>query len=398
MPRNEALRALILSYADQIADELFRLSDSIFRNPEPGFKEYKAVELLTGFLRTKGFEVKTGCAGLETAFVAAKRGGQRGPSIAFVAEYDALPEIGHGCGHNMIGTAACGAAASVASVMDRLDGAVYVIGCPAEEGAVEGAGGKVFLVEAGYFDHIDAAMMVHPASRYVVAGGSLARVAVAFSFECGEPSRALDAANLTFNAINSLRQQLPPGVKIHGVLKCDGAPSGTAPRRAKIRLYVRGATLKDLHQAEDRVKRCAEGAARVTGVRVEFRYTAPKYQNLIPNRALGEAFASNLRALGVRVDETDDSGAGSTDMGNVSHVVPCIHPYIAVVPRGVAGHTKEFGESTLTKEAHAGMLIGVKAMALTAFDLLSDPLLLKAVREEFSRNFKTSTSAPSTEY
>ncbi len=400
-----------------MAPGLCSLSDRIFHNPELGFSEYKASGWLSQFLADHGFEVEMGVAGMNTAFRAylpgtprpgpARRGatpaqcgevpgsspGQSAdPVVALLAEYDALPEIGHGCGHNIIGVAACGAAAAVRGVLGEIRGTVVVYGCPAEEGAVLGAGGKVALVRQGYFDGVDAAMMIHPASRYVVSSKSLARAALKIVFRGGEAGEGVQsAALLAFNAINALRQHLTPGARVHGVIASgDLLPARTevAAGRCEIRAYVRAPNTPEMEACVAKVKDCACGAALAAGCEIEFGYTSPTYEEMVTNEELAAAFAANLKALGVDVEEGLDAGTGSTDMGNVSHVTPSLHAYVATCPRGVPGHTREFGRATLTQDAHENMLTGVKALAMTVVDLLGDPAFLAKVKAEFERTVR----------
>lgn len=372
--RKQVLKRLAVERVQSMAPELWALSDRIFHNPELGFAEHRASAWLTEFLASKGFTVERGVAGMETAFVASASGASDGPRIAFLAEYDALPDIGHGCGHNVIGVAACGAAVAVADALKDTAGTALVFGCPAEEGAVLGAGGKVELIRHGCFEGVDAAMMIHPASRYVVSSKSSARAALELAFR---GAAAQDACLMTFNAINSLRQHLRHGVKIHGIV------AGEETGRSAIRAYVRAPTTGALWEYEERVKECARGAALACDCEVEFQYTSPTYEELITNSEIAAAFSENLRLLGIQVEEYVDAGTGSTDMGNVSHVVPSLHAYVATCPRGVPGHTREFGRATLTQAAHDAMLVGVQAMAMTAIDLLEEPGLLARAKSEF---------------
>jgi amidohydrolase len=388
-----SLKDRAVGRAAALAPTLCSLSDRIFHNPEIGFAERKASMWLTEFLQANGFQVERGLAGMETSFSGRVHGKSPGPVVALLAEYDALPEIGHGCGHNLIGVASCGAAAAVAGLMPELRGSLVVFGCPAEEGAVPGAGGKIALLRSGYFEGVDAAMMVHPASRYVVRSRSSARTALRIAFTGGDGQAA---CLLTFNAINSLRAHLGPSVKIHGIMSASvgagegRAVSGWVPAgEFEIRAYVRAPDSIRTAFCEERVKDCARGAAMAAGCDVEFSYTSPPYEELLTNGELASAFASNLEALGVSVEEHLDAGTGSTDMGNVSHATAALHAYIATCPRGIAGHTREFGRATLTQAAHEGMMVGVKALAMTVIDLLEDADLLRRVRTEFEKAART---------
>jgi amidohydrolase len=345
-----------LAQIESHRDRLLELSDRIYSEPELGFQEHRAAQRLSAVLEEAGFRVDRGVAGMATAFVA-RRGGGPGPRIAILAEYDALPEIGHGCGHNIIGTAAVGAGLALAPLMAALGGELLVIGCPAEEGAVDNAGGKVVLVEAGWFDNVDAAMMVHPSTRNAVGGTSNARVALELKFHgknahaAGAPHEginALDAAIQSFNGWNALRQHLKPDVRIHGIITRGGVSPNIVPDYAEVRMYVRSRDFTYLKEVEEKVKNCARGAALATGARVEFRYTAKPYYNLVTNRTLASAFADNLSALGLEVSRDDGGSTGSTDMGNVSHVTAAIHPYLAICPPGVAAHSREFAAASVS--------------------------------------------------
>lgn len=390
----ETLKKRIKDNVERVKERLFSLSDAMYADPELGLQEYKSSRMLVELLRDYGFEVETGTAGMPTAFKAVKRSKKPGATVAILAEYDALPEIGHGCGHNIIGTSACGASVALAPLMDEIGGTLVVLGTPAEEGAVDGAGGKVNMVEAGVFQDVDAAMMIHPSQMDGVMNTSNARVAMEISFRgktahaAGVPHEginALDAAILTFNNWNALRQHVKPDVRIHGIITKGGVSPNIIPDYAEIRMYCRAAEMEYLKEVEEKVRKCAEGAAMATGATVSFRYTANTYSNLITNTVMAQAFADNLEDLGRVVPPPEKRvGGGSTDMGNVSHVVPSIHPYIAICKPGEAtSHSREFAKATLTEAGHKGLVDGAKALAMTACDLLTNPELLAKAKAEF---------------
>ncbi len=387
------LKAKAGKVIDELAPSLIAMSDAIHAEPELGLQEVKAAARLTGLLEQKGLAVRRGVAGMKTAFVAGKDGRGPGPKVAILAEYDALPEIGHGCGHNIIGTAAAGAGIAVAAVMGELDGTVLVVGSPAEEGAVDNAGGKVTLVEDGLFKDIDAAIMVHPSSRTSVEGTSTAREAMEISFKgraahaAGAPHEGindLDAAILTFNGINALRQHLKDDVRIHGVITKGGVAPNIVPDYSEIRLYVRSNDRTYLAQTVEKVRNCAQGAALATGATVSFRKTANTYENMRTNRTLAAAMQANLEALGQKVEKPERPGSGSTDMGNVSQVAPAVHAYIAICGKNVVGHSREFAQATITDAGHLAIVDGAKALAMTVIDLLADGDLRRRVKEEFA--------------
>lgn len=387
---HERLRQAI----DDMSGELFAISKRMYDEPELGHAEVKSSRLLQDFLRAHGVAVEAPVAGMETAFRGTVAGKADTPVVALMAEFDALPEVGHGCGHNIIGTAACGAAAALATMAGDLPGAVQVLGSPAEEGGVENAGGKVLMVRAGLFNKVDAAIMIHPSSHNMVETSSTAREALEISFH-GKPAHAagapyeginaLEACILMFNGINSLRQHVKPDVRIHGIITKGGVAPNIVPEFAQARVYVRAADRRYLAEVVERVKHCAEGAALATGAKVTFRNFANTYENMRTNRVIAEAMAANFRELGYAVEDGQGGGAGSTDMGNVSHVVPAVHAYIAICDRGIPGHSREFAEVTVAESGRAGLLASAKILACTAYDLLSQPDLIRRAWEEFDR-------------
>lgn len=395
---NGGLKDRARATLDRLSSRLFEVSDRMYAEPEVGLKEVKSSKVLVSLLEEAGFEVETGLADMPTSFKAIKKGRADGPVIAILAEYDALPEIGHGCGHNIIGTAAVGAGMALAGTMDEVKGTLIVLGSPAEEGAVDGAGGKVRLVKAGAFRGIDAAMMFHPSQRDMVMATSNARVAMEISFHGKtahaaaaphEGINALDAAILTFNNWNALRQQLKEDARIHGIITRGGASPNIIPDYAEIRMYCRAKDMAYLAEVEKRVRACAEGAAMATGAKISFRYTAETYSNMVTNETLANAFAVNLETLGRKAQPPESrSGGGSTDMANVSHEVPSVHAYVAICkPDEATSHSREFAKATLTEAGHKGLLDGAKALAMTVVDAFTDPALLAAAKNEFYGKF-----------
>lgn len=393
-----ALKDRVRAEVDRLSAKLLSTSDAMYEEPEIGLKEFKSSAALVGLLKEAGFAVETGLADMPTSFRAVKQGKPGGSTLAIMAEYDALPEIGHGCGHNIIGTAAIGAGMALSSVMNDVQGTLIVYGSPAEEGAVDGAGGKVRLVKAGAFKGVDAAIMFHPSQKDMVLATSNARVAMEIVFRgktahaAGAPHEginALDAAIQTFNNWNALRQQLKEDVRIHGIITKGGASPNIIPDYSEIRMYCRAKDMGYLREVEEKVRKCAEGAALATGCKVAFRYTAETYSNMVTNVTLANAFAANLTALGRNVVPPEEkSGGGSTDMANVSHEVPAVHAYVAICKPGeAASHSREFAKATLTETGHKALLDGAKGLAMTALDIFTDPALLKAAKDEFCAKF-----------
>lgn len=394
MSNIDELKQRVLDDVDARRDELIRTSDTIHANPELAFQEFEAVALLTSILEREGFAVQRGVAGLETAFVASYVS-QKGdkPVVALLAEYDALAELGHACGHNIIGTASVGAGLAVQSVLDQLPGTIQVVGTPAEEGG----GGKVIMAEAGVFDDMDAAMMVHPSTRTMTRRGSLACYELKMEFfgqaahAAGSPDKginALDACILTFNNISALRQQLPDDIRIHGIITHGGAAPNIIPDYVAAEFLVRAAEKDDALTVLDKVKDCARAGALAAGAEVKLTCADQYYANMVPSTVLADLFDANLAALGreVQLPEPNER-MGSTDMGNVSHVVPALHSYVTIAPEEVAGHSPEFRAAAASPEGHAGLLDAAKSLAMTAVDLFSNPELVDAAWEEHRARF-----------
>ncbi len=380
-------KSSIYAAIDAMLPQFIAISDWMYHHPEIGHQEHQAAAMLAAELGAHGFAVEMPYAGLATAFKAVYKGGD-GPTVALLAEYDALPNIGHGCGHNIIGCAAVLAAIGLKEGLRDCRGTVIVFGAPAEEGAVDNAGGKVFLIEHGAFVGVDAALMVHPAARNVIGGSSNAREALEIVFK-GKPAHAagspheginaLDAAIQTFNGFNALRQHVLSDVRIHGIISEGGVAPNIVPERAVIRLYVRARDADYLATVVDKVMNCARAGALATGAEVQFRQTAKRYKNMLNNPVLSAVFKSNMEALGEKIEETEVSGAGSTDMANVSHEVPAIHPYICISESKLVGHSREFADATITPTAHAALSMGAKALAGTVADIFSSADIQRAI-------------------
>lgn len=389
----DVLKQNVRSAVDDLADDLIALSDWMYEHPELGLQEYEAAERLTALLERHDATVERGIAGLPTAFRAVMPGSSGSPTVAIIAEYDALPEVGHGCGHNIIATAAIGASIALGSVGNDLPGSVIVLGCPAEESAVPNAGGKIYLLEAGYFDDVDAAIMVHPLNENRI-GSSSSLVAHGLEFEFfgraahaaaapHEGINALDAVIQTFNGVSALRQHVKPDVRIHGVITNGGGAPNVIPPYASARFRVRAATPSDAGDIVRKVVRCAEAGALAAGARLEWREYIKPYFNMVPNQTIGHAFGSNLGDLGLVLRRSlPQDGSGSTDFGNVSHKVPAVEAYLRICGPEAGWHTQEVAAATITAEGHAAILNGAKGLAMTAIDLLTDSKLLQQAREE----------------
>ncbi len=363
----------------------------IGNSPELGFAEVKAARLLSGALKEAGFQVTQSIAGLETAFCGVL--GQGRPNIALLCEYDALPELGHACGHNLIGAASVGAALGLAPFMGQLGGKLTVLGTPAEETG----SGKVILANSGFFADVDAAMMFHPASENLLMATSNALDAYEFEFKGKaahaadspeEGINALDGVIALFNGINALREHLPDGVRIHGIISAGGEAPNVVPARAAARFYIRAPKRSMLKDVTAKVLKIAEGAALMSGTQVRWHEFELGTDNMVPNRALARAFGRNLQSLGIRDIEEFAEGRGSSDMGNVSRAVPAIHPYLSI-GQGLTAHTPEFAKASVSERGLQAAVVAAKALAYTAVDLLTDQSLLEAVQQEHVRSRET---------
>ena len=376
---------------DRLGDDLERLSRQIHDNPELCYQEVKAAGWLTEFLSRQGLKVERGVGGVDTAFRATLETGA-GPTIGIMCEYDALPSIGHACGHNAIAAAGAGAGAALAAVREALPkGRVVVIGTPAEEGG----GGKVKLIKAGVFRDVDAAMMCHGWDQWIVHQDLLGIVRVSFEFtgkaahasaDPWEGVNALDAVIQTFNNVSLLRQQVKPTARIHGIVTNGGAAPNIIPELAACLFYVRAADLEYMWRLHARVIACAEGAARATGATLKVvDYGESAYEPLKRNETLLDVFRANLRALGETEAPEVRDRLGSSDVGNVSQVIPCIQPLMKIAPQGTPIHSRDFEAAAIAPLAREGTLKAAKMMARTAYDLLADPALVARAKQEFAK-------------
>ncbi|MFS0765805.1 M20 family metallopeptidase [Peribacillus phoenicis] len=366
-------------------------SQAIHAKPEIGNQEFFASDTLTGILRNEGFEVTRNIAGHETGFIAKKTSSKKGPTIAFLAEYDALPGLGHACGHNIIGTTSVAAGISLAQVLEETGGEVIVFGTPAEEGGPNGSA-KGSFVKHGLFDGVDAAILIHPGGQTRVTSPFLAVDPLDFHFygksahaaaAPEEGVNALDAVIQLFNGINALRQQLPAEVKIHGIITNGGEAPNIIPEYASARFYIRATTWKLCQEVSNKIRAVAEGAALATGSTVKVERFQNEVLDFIINPVLDELLKEELAQLGEAVAPRKESGFGSTDAGNVSHVVPTAHPYIKIGHDGLIAHTNEFRDCAKSPVGDKAILTGAKALALTGYKLFTDKDLLDKVKAAF---------------
>ena len=383
---------------DRHADRLLEVSHRIHERPELSFEEHFAHDLLCEVLESEGVATERHAHGLETAFVG--RAGSGGPDVAVCLEYDALPEIGHACGHNIIAAAGLGAGLAAAAVADSCGGRVSIMGTPAEEGG----GGKVIMIRDGAFDHVEAAVMVHPAAADLRSMDTLAIQQIHATYTGAEahaaaaPHRgrnALDAAVLGYVNVAALRQHILPTERVHGVFAHGGDRPNIVPSRAETAWYVRSPTAAGLEDLTQRVAACLEAGATAAGCEVILDWIDPPYADMIDVDPMLDRYAANASRLGRQVAAPDESCCvvGSTDMGDVSYVVPSIHPMIQASDPGVAIHTAEFARFAGSASGDRAVLDGAKAMAWTIADLWLEPGLLEEAQAAFERNRAVRTGA-----
>ena len=386
-------RRLVVAAVDERAELLLDVSHRIHQRPELLFEEHFASDLLASTLEGEGFVVDRGAHGLETAFVGRPgddgRGGD-GPRIAVLCEYDALPGIGHACGHNVIAAAGLGAGLAAATVVAAAGGRLDVIGTPAEEGG----GGKVVLGDRGAFDGVDAALAIHPAGIDLIEPQVIAIATYEIEYfgqmahAAAAPDKgrnALDAAVLGYNAVAALRQHMASTDRVHGVFLEAGEKPNMVPHHTVAQWYVRSATAASLHGLKARVLACLEAGAAAAGCTMEVHQPWPEYTDLRHNRPLGELYRANSARLGREVADPTPATRlmVSTDMGNVSYRVPTIHPIVKISPADVGLHSAAFATWAASAEGDRGVLDAAKAMAMTAVDLWLRPDAMAEVRAAF---------------
>jgi amidohydrolase len=391
-------------HLNDLAPQILDLSHHVFDHPELCFEEHEAVAAVARLVRAQGIEIEVGTFGLPTSFRA--RIGHGAPVVAILAEYDALPGIGHGCGHNVICASGVGAFLALAKVAEELPGTVELIGTPAEEGG----SGKELIARAGGFADVDAAMMIHPGvydvGTYPPQGMRTVNVvyrgleahAAAMPFM---GRNALDAVVAAYSGVAQLRQHMLPSDRIHGVILDGGSRPNIVPGRAEASFYVRSRRPETMRELSSRVQEIFEAAAHMTGTDVEVQWDPyPEEKSVKTNRALMERFAVGMRRRGRTVlgqQTLEVPLNGSTDFGNVSHLVPGIHPVVAMASPGVAGHSLEFAAEARGPRGDRAALDGAFGLAATAADFLHDSSLRASAREEFMAAFEHATVTQATE-
>ena len=392
----------------QVVEKYGKISDAIWSYAELGLQEFKSSKLLADNLEQAGFRVERGLAGMPTCFVASYGTGK--PVIGILGEFDALPMLsqkgrvpkqnpiiegapGHGCGHNIIGTAAVGAGIAARLAAEKVGGTILVFGTPAEEHV----GGKVVMAERGAFEGIDVGMMVHPRGAHNWLGlRNLAMINLEVEF-WGKPAHAsaapwdginaLEAMLQSFNGINSLRQHIKNNARIHGVITDGGKVANVIPEHSAGTFMVRALDDAYLDELSEKVLNCFKAAALSTGARLEYRWGF-RCSAMRHNYTLIQLWADNMQTLGRTVQEIGDTPTGSTDMGNVSVIAPSMHPYIAISPRPLTPHSAEFATAAASDTGMEGLIDAAKALAMTAADVISQPEALSQIREEFLNTSK----------
>ncbi len=384
----ETERAGIGSAVDGLMAELWALASFLHEHPELSGEEFQAREHVVTYLRAKGFQCTTGVAGIETAFVAWK-GERRRPAVGFIAEYDALPELGHACGHNLIAASAVGAAVALASACPELSGQICVIGTPAEETSKLHV--KQTMLDHGVFDELDIALMMHPSDRTTTMGRNLAVDSVEFRFG-GRPAHAskyphlgasaLDAALLTMTALEFLREHVRSDVRLHGIITDGGLRPNIVPEHAALEYMVRAENRSYLNEIKERVINCARAGALATGTELAVCYEAGNDNKLLVP-LLSDLLLAEASQVGADQILEPEKELGSTDFGNVSHRLPAATLKVAFVPAGTPGHTRTWTEAAKSGQARKAIEVAAKAMALATERILANPQLLEGIRAQF---------------
>ena len=391
----KTLKHEVCDAIDALADEILKVSHEIHAHPELAFEEVRASRLLADTASKRGLEARLGAFGLETAIAADF--GASGPTVALLSEYDALPGIGHACGHNIIATTALGAALGLAALGARLPGRVRWLGTPAEERG----GGKELMARKGAFEGVDAALMVHPSGVDLATMPCIAIAELEVTYRgvaahaSAMPERgvnALDALVIVYQAIAALRQHIRTTERLHGIITDGGQAPNVVPERAAGRFYARAANAPQLAELKPRVEGCFRAGAAATGATLELVWGDVDYLDLNTSWPLARRYQANAESLGrtfFPYEKLPPGVLGSTDMGNVSHRVPAIHPMIAVSPPHVSIHNAEFTKWAGSEAGDRAVLDGAKALAMTALDFFCDA----GLRAEVERAFAASTSS-----
>lgn len=384
------LKKQVCDIIDGMADELVEASHAIHAKPEIAFEEKFAHGLLTDKVEAAGLTVERHACGLDTAFISSF--GEGDMEVGILSEYDALPGIGHACGHNIIATTGLGASLALAKLNGALPGKVRYLGTPAEESG----NGKELMARQGAFDGLDAAMMVHPAGIDLITMPSLAvnEVRVTYTGKAAHASampfagvNALDALVTAYQSIAQLRQHIKQSERIHGIFNEAGLAPNIVPDHAVGTFYVRAENGLALAELKSRVQNCFEAGALAAGCEVQIDWALGDYLEIKDSWAIAERYKQNAESLGrdfFPLEKMPSSGAGSTDMGNISHRVPSIHPMIACAPPSVVIHNPEFAKWAASERGDKAVIDGAKSLAMTAIDVLTDKKMMQQAKEDFA--------------
>ncbi|WP_334103242.1 M20 family metallopeptidase [Mesotoga prima] len=386
------MKKKIIRDLDSISLELVDISKRIFDYAELSFEEYRSADLLVKYLESKGFEIKRpAIKTLPTSFIASAGCGQ--PKISLMAEYDALPSIGHACGHNIICSSSIGAAVAVkeSGFLETVEGSIFVIGCPAEESG----GAKRDLVREGIFSNMDLGLIIHPAS--MSTGYDIAYALKRFKVEyhglsahaAADPSKgvnALDAVIHMFNGISALRQQLPEKVRVHGIISNGGQSFNTIPNYSSAEIGIRALTMAEVDNVVEKFERIVQAGSIATGCTYEITQTE-QMEDVLVNVPLANLLDRNFELLGEKTTmRRYEQGVGSTDVGSVSHAIPAIQGYIDITQgRDIPTHTEEFAQASNSEFGYQAMIRAAKALALTVYDLLTEKRLVQEVKDYFAQ-------------
>lgn len=388
------LREKIVAYADQ-QDTVYRqIAMDIHAHPEVSNYEFYACERLSEQLKAEGLGITVDVAGHRTGFTAVYKAEKPGPVLVFLAEYDALAGLGHGCGHNLFGATSSLAASALRQVIDETGGEVRVYGTPGEEGGENGSA-KGSFVREGFFRDVDAALCVHPADRHEASSKNIACLPVDIEF-WGKPAHAaaapekgvnaLDALILAYNGINALRQHVTPDVRIHGIITHGGDAPNIVPEYAAAKFYFRAATVPKLEALYERIGKIVEGAEQMTGAKGRMQPYQNRIDNMVPTPSFDAVYGKELALLGHTLLPPDAGcGIGSSDVGNVSQVVPTIQPSICITDGPTPWHSEASKAAAKSEKGLASIALGAKALALTALDLIEDPILLEKIRQDHQK-------------
>ncbi|MBO4378988.1 MAG: M20 family metallopeptidase [Clostridia bacterium] len=390
-------RDTICAYADRQEPVYRQIALDIHAHPEVSNYEFYACERLSKQLEAEGFSVTTDVAGHRTGFNAVYKASKPGPVLVFLAEYDALIGLGHGCGHNLFGATSCLAAASLRQVIDETGGEIRVYGTPGEEGGENGSA-KGSFVREGFFSDVDAALCVHPGDRNESSSKNIACAPMDIEF-WGKPSHAaaapekginaLDALILTYNGINALRQHVTPDVRIHGIITHGGDAPNIVPAYASAKFYFRAAAVPTLEALCKRIENIVEGAALMTGAKGSMKPSQNRVDNMVPTPSFDAVYGKEFEQLsGESIRFSSGCGIGSSDVGNVSQQVPTIQPTICITDKPTPWHTEESKAASKSEKGLASIVLGAKTLALTALDLIDDPDLLRQIKEDHAKQVK----------